>query len=203
MYRGIQMRSRLEARTAGWLDRYKIPWSYEPGAFADENGDYLPDFIIKDFGVAGRTRRPLYVEVKPTWKHADAWKTRMFTIWSSQPHADLLMLAPGYLDFAFGDYYPGECDPHDGRPAWMAWPRSIHTWIADWGMWRPNTSELPAEAGQFHRCTECHQATLTIAIDCFACARCGSWDGDHFLGPLDPANPEATLPIPLEQLHRR
>jgi len=56
-YRGIQMRSRLEARAASMLDAAGIDWQYEPRAFrTSDGGEYLPDFQI------GPTT---FVEVKP------------------------------------------------------------------------------------------------------------------------------------------
>ena len=52
VYKGIQMRSRLEAGFAAWLDGRFIKWHYEPCAFADERGQYLPDFELLEFDVA-------------------------------------------------------------------------------------------------------------------------------------------------------
>jgi hypothetical protein len=46
IYKGIQMRSRLEAAYAQHLDADNYPWEYEPECFADETGQYLPDFRI-------------------------------------------------------------------------------------------------------------------------------------------------------------
>lgn len=67
IYKGIQMRSRLEASYAAWLDGCGFTWDYEPHVFADEKGQYLPDFRIKDFNLIGAGPIPnLYIEVKPT-----------------------------------------------------------------------------------------------------------------------------------------
>jgi hypothetical protein len=55
MYKGVQFRSRLEARWAAFFDLAKTPWLYEP---IDLEG-YIPDFVIKWAGV------DLLVEVKP------------------------------------------------------------------------------------------------------------------------------------------
>lgn len=42
-YKGVQMRSRLEAGFARWLDHMKTPWTYEPRAFTAIDGwQYLP-----------------------------------------------------------------------------------------------------------------------------------------------------------------
>lgn len=53
-YRGLQMRSRIEARWAAMFDRVGWPWEYEP---IDLDG-YIPDFVLM-------FNRPLLVEVKP------------------------------------------------------------------------------------------------------------------------------------------
>ena len=199
IYRGIPMRSRLEARVAAWFDRHQIPWVYEPTAFADQDGQYLPDFEIKDFGVAGRGKRPVYVEVKPTWELADQWKPRMRIIWSSDPSADLLILAPGYLDFAFGLSVRDLPDGGTGISDLTAFGNQVHTWLGGWGDWRPDPAKLPAEAGEFHQCVMCGQATLTITTDSFACARCGHGDGDHHLGQLLGEDGQLEyLPVPYE-----
>lgn len=48
-YNGYRFRSRLEARTAVFLDAAHIPYSYEPEGFVFEDGTtYLPDFFLPD-----------------------------------------------------------------------------------------------------------------------------------------------------------
>jgi hypothetical protein len=54
-YRGIQMRSRLEAKWACMFDLLGWKWEYEP---IDFNG-WIPDFVIKGHS------RPILVECKP------------------------------------------------------------------------------------------------------------------------------------------
>ena len=66
-YKGIKMRSRLEAGFAQWCDgEYPpIPWEYEPACFAGDDGrQYLPDFKIR-MELVGEVRS-FYVEVKPS-----------------------------------------------------------------------------------------------------------------------------------------
>jgi hypothetical protein len=96
-YRGVAMRSRLEATVAEWLDAHQIAWQYEPSCYADV-GQYLPDFRIPAAGghfAAGGLPRPLYVEVKPLrtdWDWAEqigVVLARMERIWASEPHAAL------------------------------------------------------------------------------------------------------------------
>lgn len=61
LYKGIRMRSRLEADFAAFLDRMEAEWAYEPECFAGDGGQWLPDF-----GFAPHDGRySLYVEVKP------------------------------------------------------------------------------------------------------------------------------------------
>lgn len=87
LYRGIKMRSRLEAHFAQVLDSRGVPWQYEPQCFADATGQYLPDFAIP--GDYGRRR---YIDVKPTsYTEAEAIKLKrqMEIIWSTDPSAEL------------------------------------------------------------------------------------------------------------------
>lgn len=63
-YNGIEMRSRLEARYAAWLDSMQFQWTYEPKCFATEQGQYLPDFLVQDVHIFGRPR-DVFIEVKP------------------------------------------------------------------------------------------------------------------------------------------
>lgn len=46
-YKGVKMRSRLEATAAALFDRFGAAWQYEPMCFASEAGQYLPDFRVE------------------------------------------------------------------------------------------------------------------------------------------------------------
>ena len=59
LYRGVAMRSRLEAAWAEQFDAFEWPWLYEPQAFAPRLGQHLPDFRVTVDG------QPWYAEVKP------------------------------------------------------------------------------------------------------------------------------------------
>lgn len=61
VYKGIKMRSRLEADYAAALDAKDADWAYEPTCFAGGSGQWLPDFRIDEPG--GVT----YVELKPAY----------------------------------------------------------------------------------------------------------------------------------------
>lgn len=59
-YRGVQFRSRLEAKWAVFFDLVGWPWLYEP---IDLRG-YVPDFVLQ-------LHQPVLVEVKPALSRAD------------------------------------------------------------------------------------------------------------------------------------
>lgn len=99
IYRGIKMRSRLEARFAEGLDANKVKWAYEPVCYADGSGQYLPDFRIEIGGEVA------YIEVKPTEAAAKtALEHQMPIIWSSEPAAHLAAVWRNEQEegFAFG-----------------------------------------------------------------------------------------------------
>jgi hypothetical protein len=100
-YKGIQMRSRLEADYASALDRDGEVWEYEPKCFGGPDGQWLPDFRVGHAGV--------YVEVKPVY--LIAWDTkdlidvydrvdkilqRMTIAWLSEPDATLNLIFWAY-----------------------------------------------------------------------------------------------------------
>lgn len=113
VYRGIQMRSRLEADFARWLDdpdnevfyrgRDSATWEYEPTCFASPDGQYLPDFRIPDpDGV-----EHAYIEIKPPaalqdaggeWFHdsIEGVLQSLELIWESEPAATLYLIAWEY-----------------------------------------------------------------------------------------------------------
>lgn len=99
-YKGIEMRSRLEAGFAAWLDQRGFAWSYEPRAFASEAGQYLPDFRIDDLEWLGIGRGIAYIEVKPsiwgTRAEVDALRRQMLLIHESEPHALLVLAREGW-----------------------------------------------------------------------------------------------------------
>lgn len=86
-YRGIQMRSKLEADFAGHLDRLGVDWKYEPEIFGPRGAGYLPDFLL------GSGNERTYVELKPTVEQAEAAKARIAVIWETHPDAVLLIVS--------------------------------------------------------------------------------------------------------------
>lgn len=87
-YRGIRMRSRLEAAYAASLHGLAT-WEYEPECFADETGQYLPDFRVW-WGTEDFT----YVEIKPTPQQVGPAARRMDIILASHPDACLNVTIP-------------------------------------------------------------------------------------------------------------
>lgn len=65
MYRGVQFRSRLEARWAAFFDRIGLQWEFEPEGYETSAGRYLPDFWLPSIYLRG-ARVGLYFEVKPS-----------------------------------------------------------------------------------------------------------------------------------------
>ena len=68
LYKGIQFRSRLEARWAVFFDALGLKWEYEPEGYRMDDGTcYLPDFYVHDIkGHVGKTPHGdgIFVEVK-------------------------------------------------------------------------------------------------------------------------------------------
>jgi hypothetical protein len=95
MYRGIAMRSRLEARAAGILDQLDLEWCYEPHCFADGLAQYLPDFELWP-----GNNPHCYVEVKPSGAHSAMDKMRI--ILASEPEATLALWIPDDGQHHFG-----------------------------------------------------------------------------------------------------
>jgi hypothetical protein len=89
-YNGIAMRSRLEARFAAWLDQKGLIWDYEPRCFANQSGQYLPDFEV--YLPSGRT---VYFEVRPDEAGVERAKVQQMIILSSEPGANLAIAKPG------------------------------------------------------------------------------------------------------------
>lgn len=77
-YRGITMRSRLEAGWAATLDSYSIEWHYEPHLLKLASGElYLPDFWLPALGtvleakgpLVGREHKPAELAIELPWDY--------------------------------------------------------------------------------------------------------------------------------------
>jgi hypothetical protein len=112
-YAGTSMRSRLEAGFAAHLDAHgghqvrggrgqaadaqegtsAFTWRYEPAAYANRHGQYLPDFQI-EIDAPNEAGRLAFVEVKPTNAEALGAHVRMRIILDTHPHAELWTASP-------------------------------------------------------------------------------------------------------------
>jgi len=104
-YKGIQMRSRLEAGYAAFLDSQpdSPTWEYEPRAFANEDGQYLPDFVVKEI---------VYVEVKPnSERDLDGVLRRMHIIQDTHPDAWLAVAVGSWDDGKYSWHVARACNP--------------------------------------------------------------------------------------------
>ena len=131
LYKGIQMRSRLEADFAARLDHHPggWPWEYEPTCFAADGIQWLPDFGIAHHGTH------TYVELKPDYllEHSDgesvtdridALLAQMEVTWQSEPDA--------ILELTFWTY--------------GAWPPPLMLTGYSWRPWVAETAGRPGPA---------------------------------------------------------
>jgi hypothetical protein len=97
LYKGIRMRSRLEADYAADLDRCGLTWEYEPECFAGDGLQWVPDFHESNLDANGHGR-DAWVEIKPAVLmereagvdhigRIDKILTRMSVAWLSKPDA--------------------------------------------------------------------------------------------------------------------
>jgi hypothetical protein len=84
-YRGVRMRSQLEADFAHHLDRMGVAWRYEPAVYGPPGEGYLPDFELT------RDGRACFIEVKPTLAEVPEAQRRMEVIWDADPDALLIV----------------------------------------------------------------------------------------------------------------
>jgi len=103
VYKGIRMRSRLEARWAASFDEevvdptcWLVSWEYEPCAFANESDQYLPDFRLSYRGENGEPVESqsgtVYLDVKGMLEDPFPVMARMETILSSERDVGLHLI---------------------------------------------------------------------------------------------------------------
>lgn len=160
VYRGIRMRSRLEANFARWLDQMGFTWAYEPQAFYGLGGNYLPDFGMKLWILGEARPRRAYVETKPTeWPfyydakndvvdygrlaECDELYNRMAVVWESEPNALLLHESPAE------EWTPMTVGVLERDRTGRLWPSSNWTWArrTDWPTGQPPVLARLAELG--------------------------------------------------------
>lgn len=107
IYDGIEMRSKMEARTAYVLDQLDIDWEYEPQSFFLQNGmTYIPDFYLPDLDT--------WIEVKGVMEDKDKKQIKLF----NKEGKEIIVIMEDNLKF-YGDngnkypnqpLYIGKCD---------------------------------------------------------------------------------------------
>lgn len=126
LYKGIRMRSRLEASFAAALDHHGLSWEYEPTCFAGPDGQWLPDFRLT-------TWEDCYIEVKPPSlltgdaqdRISDISKilTQMSVAWLSEPETPIELVV-----WKYGTYCPGDSLLSiTGNPPWSPGGRVLWT----------------------------------------------------------------------------
>jgi len=129
MYKGIKMRSRLEADFAAFLDRAGAEWEYEPVCFAGPEGQWLPDFraMVPDGPWT-------YFEVKPESLPDDQIDTvleRMTVVWLTEAAAILQLVIWPYGD-QLNSYsimgFPHEDADDDDLTWWISEGDKMHPW---------------------------------------------------------------------------
>lgn len=145
-YKGIEMRSRLEAGFAQWLDWWNLEWQYEPCAYASPNGQYLPDFLVTNSTLDAHVVRLLF-EVKPApFDDLELIGRQADIVWATPGAAAALVLVrPGVAPVLFPDTSLTEQERSD--PIQGAW---CYEYVADDDMreapglrFAPDESHMP------------------------------------------------------------
>lgn len=112
-YRGIELKSRLEAQTALLLDRIGWEWVYEPGSYMLPNGvSYTPDFLIMDHNLVIECRGyDSQKGHKQLEGFAELIKSGLDFIRSPQEHPDWKERVEAYI-VLFGDKAPTVYNRH-------------------------------------------------------------------------------------------
>lgn len=161
-FRGINYRSRLEAKWAAFFTSIGWSFTYEP---FDTDG-YIPDFLIHGDS-------PLLVEIKPAvveadyWQHVDKLTRGLSTHWSN----DILILGADPLPCIPSDF------DHDLHPTAGILGESMrghqHADVfPDWEFYR----------GSWCECVKCGAYSVFHQQQSYRCRPCGHHDGDHYLG---------------------
>ena len=178
MYRGVEYRSRLEAKWAAFFDLIGWQHTYEP---FDGDG-YIPDFLIHG-------DKPLLVEIKPavTVDEYFAPCRKAMTGLKGHWEHDILILGadplppqlrvdrpypPAGLLGEFWDYW----ELVDGRVSneRVRAPKP-EDWVHDWNF----------HVGNWFTCAECGRINIFHSIHSSAGRPCGDRDDDYLLGDIE------------------
>lgn len=159
VYRGIEYRSRLEARWASFFAGLGWAHTYEP---FDGDG-YIPDFVI-DGG------RPMLVEIKPATIRAEYQAPVEKAVRGLSEHwrHDILILGLSPLPALRSDTWLAD-HPVAG----------VLGEYFDEGSWEFAT-------GHWMSCRRCGAAAIFHEYQSYAGRPCGCYDGDHYMGYLSP-----------------
>lgn len=160
-YRGIEYRSRLEARWAAFFTGLGWTFTYEP---FDGDG-YIPDFIIH--GSA-----PLLVEVKPAATDEEYRAATTKSVAGLKHHwgRDILIVGLTPTPDMYNGFDFGFDAPQAGLLGEQIGPVGNPEWI-----WQP---------GHWFRCLNCGSIAIHHPEMSFHGRPCGCYKGDNYLGHL-------------------
>ena len=168
LWRGVQFRSRLEARWAAFFTQLGWSWEYEP---VDFNG-YIPDFVLK-------FPNPTFVEVKPFFHHADP------VIRQAIEKAAASGMKDGHFDQGTNIYHPGQELLVVGATLFDNWCQSGGESCIAVGLLGISDSGF-AQVGV---CCSCHRFSYYSEFGSFHCRVCGNHDGN----PLSDGTPAPAI----------
>lgn len=155
-YRGINFRSRLEAKWAIFFDLLEWPWEYEP---IDLQG-YIPDFILPF------EHRSILVEVKPAMT-VEELRGAVPKILASGWQDEVLVVGARLLDLS-------NCLGIMNDREWLYYEDDDETKLID------QTPE-DWEMALLFRCREHGKIGFCNSIHSYRCRVCGAHDGDHHM----------------------
>jgi hypothetical protein len=122
-YRGIQMKSRAEARMAAFFDYENVEWRYEPERIGSLQ--YLPDFFLPEFKI--------YIEAKPpNVSFSELAKFYLTAPEMPQETTFLLMYIDSNFKLLIWDaYYLQHYDNEIQDPPKKLWASTHHNWPID------------------------------------------------------------------------
>jgi hypothetical protein len=152
-YRGIQMRSRLEAKWAAFFDEIGWRWEYEPDGFGNY---YIPDFMV--LGPS-----PMLVEVRPV-ATLEQYKEQMY---SMRVDSDLWK----------HDLFVAGSSPL----SWYSERETMSGLIGQWEM--GGTQKWGFSPGMWSLCKNCGEVAVTSLYMSSAHSPCGCYEEDDYINP--------------------
>lgn len=155
-YRGVQMRSRLEADWARQFDRWGVPWLYETEGVNLDGLWYLPDFWLP----ACQT----FFEVKGLWESLD--EEKLSKLYDAAISSQLVVAVGERGDD--GDLLCGIVTPTPDDIRFMG-----ETW--------PPLPVITYETASVVRCKECGGVWIMDQCGLWRCRVCGAYDGGNHI----------------------